>query len=415
MMRVLLALTAATTAGLGWMSPAVSEEAAPEEAAPEAKIKPSGAVRFTYLLTSWENSGSDSERERERGGDIIFDTLQLGLDGSYGDLSVSGGYRFYSGYSMLHHGYIGYAASDNVQVDVGLHQVPFGILPFASHNWFFDINYYIGLEDDYDTGIRTSIKLGDLDLRFGFYKNSEGTYTGSSVDSARYSYDVVRTTVGELGYGGATEDVNNIETNQVNARVGYNVKLSPEIHGELGVSAQLGGIYNLDTEKYGYHWAAAAHLNGHLGPLNLHLQGLAYRYELENPAGTRDDVVVMGAYDAPYFVAAAAYTFIVNLQYPLPFDISLGNVDVNLSVHENFSVMLKDDSDWETTMQNSLGMLFAAGPIYMYADLVQGRHHPWLGPGGGYGAALAEGRFNDDGTPDDSWHTRFNVNLGYYF
>ncbi|MFR7808906.1 MAG: hypothetical protein ACLU4N_06315 [Butyricimonas faecihominis] len=36
----------------------------------------------------------------------------------------------------------------------GLTGVPFGIQPIASHNFFLQIAYYIGLEDDSDMGIK---------------------------------------------------------------------------------------------------------------------------------------------------------------------------------------------------------------------------------------------------------------------
>lgn len=376
--------------------------------APTPEVKVSGAVRFTYLVKSWDGETAN----RKRAGDIIFDTLQLGADGSYGPLSVSGAYRFYQGYHMLHHGYLGYALSDTAQIDVGLTQVPFGVLPFASHNWFFNLPYYLGLEDDYDLGVRGTFQIGDIDLRVGFYKNSEGTYTGNSLDSARYSYDVVQAPMDELAYAGATSDHTNTETNQLNVRAAYNLEHGDLGKTELGVSGRVGGLHNAAKNAYGYHWAAGAHANGTYGPLNVHLQGIAYRFEPNNPAEERDDVIVMGAYDAPYYVAAAGYLLSANVDYTLPFKTDLIS---SVSIHENYSVLLKDDDDFRTTHQNALGALVVIGPIYTYIDLVSGRNHPWLGPGGGYGGGLAEGRFNEDGSPDGTWHTRFNVNVGYYF
>lgn len=393
------------------------------DAEPEAEVKVSGAVRFTYRILSWESE----EGNRERLGDMIFDTFQIGADGSYGRFSVSGQYRFYQGYEMLHHGYLGYALSDNAQIDVGLTQAPFGVLPFTSHNWFFNLSYYMGMEDDYDLGVRGTFKLGDLDVRAAFYKSSEGTFSGASKDSARYGYDVVAASADELSYAGAGTDILNQEANQANLRVAYNLDHGDLGRSELGVSGRVGGLYNSTTERYGYHWAAAAHLNGTYGPLNLHLEGIAYRFAPSNPDGQSEDMVVLGAYDGPYFVAAGGYLLIGNLSYKLPVESDFFS---SLSLHENYSILIKDapdGADYANTQQNALGLLMASGPIYMYVDMVSGKHHPWLGPGAGYGRAMVEGRHLTvaDGQPagipgadtetDDSWHHRFNWNIGYYF
>jgi hypothetical protein len=36
---------------------------------------------------------------------------------------------------------------------LGVSQVPFVIPGFASHYWWFQIPYYLGLEDDYEMGL----------------------------------------------------------------------------------------------------------------------------------------------------------------------------------------------------------------------------------------------------------------------
>ena len=46
------------------------------------------------------------------------------------------------------------------------------------------------------------------------------------------------------------------------------------------------------------------------------------------------------------------------------------------------------------------------GPVCIYVDYALGKNHGWLGPDfNGFGA----------GGESDSWHARFNVNVGYYF
>ncbi len=390
--------------------PAVTESS--EE--PDSGIDVTGAVRFSYRVLTW----ADEESNRERLGDVAFDTFILGAKGHYGPFQVSGAYRFLQGYHFLHHGYLGYSPTDDVQIDFGIHQVPFGILRFASHSWFFNMTYYLGFEDDYDTGIRVKWQSGDFDLRVAFYKNSEGNFTGNSIGSTRYSYDVVNTSVEELGYAGLMSDQTNTEANQFNIRTAYNLRHGDLGNSILGLSGQVGGLYNNTSEKYGWHWAAAAHANSTLGAFNIHLQALAYAFNPDNPelmgvTQENDDFIVMGAYDAPYLVADAGYLFSFNIAHT--FQLTGAGPISSVQVYNNYSVLLKDNSDYPATHLNDVGALVVAGPIYTYFDLVYGRHHPWLGPGAGYGTGLHTGRTEDDGSRDNDWHGRFNVNVGYYF
>ena len=56
-------------------------------------------------------------------------------------------------YFVLHDAWIGARISE-YQLQAGVTKVPFGILPYASHNWFFQLGYYVGLEDDCDLGVK---------------------------------------------------------------------------------------------------------------------------------------------------------------------------------------------------------------------------------------------------------------------
>lgn len=369
-----------------------------DAAAPELHV--GGALRFNYFVKSWEGE----EANRDRFGDLAFDTFRLNVDATWRGLRLSAEYRFYPGYQMLHHGYVGYAFSEDVTLDLGVIRVPFGILPYASHNWFFDLGYYVGLEDDYDLGLLAAFPLGPLDVRVAVYKNDEGSYSGGSVDSARYSYDLVRTTADELGYAGLTEARTDEETNQLDVRVALLLEHSAEASTELGLSGEIGRLTNDTSDTPGLHWAAAAHVAGSYGPVNLQLEAAYYRVEPELAPGQDDRFVVMGAYDAPYLVAAEALLLAANLAYTFP--VVWGPLE-SITVYNDFSALLKAESSYEDTLMNVTGALFAAGPVYMYFDAAGGRNMPWLG--GGYGTGLAQG------DPNADWEYRFNVNVGWYF
>ena len=55
---------------------------------------------------------------------------------------------------MLREGWIGYRFNDSHRLQIGLTTVPFGVLPYTGNNYFFNLNYYAGLEDDADMGIK---------------------------------------------------------------------------------------------------------------------------------------------------------------------------------------------------------------------------------------------------------------------
>ncbi len=68
------------------------------------------------------------------------------------------------------------------------------------------------------------------------------------------------------------------------------------------------------------HLAAAVHRNGSYGPWGLKLQSLWYRYNLANPPGVDNRIVVTGAYDFPYPVAAEGNLHTAEVSYHWPVD-----------------------------------------------------------------------------------------------
>lgn len=393
------------------VAPAIADDDGPT-------IDYGGALRYNLFVKTWD------EVNKDKSGDIALDTFRLEADGSYKDLTISAEYRFYSGYHMLHHGYVGWQVSDMTNVQFGVHQVPFGIQPYSSHNWFFDLPYYVGLEDDYDLGVKSITKGDNWQLALGFYKNDEGNYTGNSLDSARYSYDLVNanlpTTV-DLNGDGTLDTVTrqNEEINQFNVRYAYTLQHSEDSNTELGLSAQFGGIYNGVNGDTGDHTAFAAHMNGTYGKWSIHLAYMTYEYDLENPAYDpespvdfetnhpfveADQVVAYGAYDFPYWIASEGDLWLANAAYNS--GLSWGPFE-SLTFYNNFSYFDKGFDNMEASQQNVLGMAAAAGPLYCYFDIAAGKNHPWLGGSWPYGLAF--------GMPDADWEVRYNINFGYYF
>jgi hypothetical protein len=354
------------------------------------------AVRVNLFHKSWL-SGSDRNGAQ-------FDTIMLGLDASRGQLYTSIQYRFYDGYNMLHHGFIGYQFNENTAIEAGVHRKPFGLLPFASHNYFFNLPYYMGFEDDYDLGVKVHFDRQPYDLRLGYYFRDEGNYYGESLDSARYSYDIVKTDASELGSAGVTTPRTNQERNQLNGRLAYTFDHGTVGSTEIGCSGEVGQILNDTTGGNGTRWAAAVHLNGNYDRFNLQLEAARFANYPDNPPGQDDSFIVRGAYDAPYKTASNGWLFIANLAYRIPIDKKPFDA---ITLYTDYSYLLKLESAFSDSQQVVVGASIEAGPALVYIDLAFGRNHPWLGPD--YSTALAEG------DPNADWEFRFNINIGFYF
>ena len=350
------------------------------------KVDLGGALRFNYNLSSWK------EGQKDRGGDLGYDMFRINVNAAYKGFYLDAEYRFYSeafGGDFMKQGWIGYRFNEKEEIQVGLNQVPFGIQQYNSHNWFFNITYYFGLEDDHDMGVKY-VHIDDrFEYNLAFYKNAEELRFGndSEASSNRYSYDVVG---------------RNKEVNQVNGKLIY--KFGDSIKNRLGISAQYGGLYNLDTKQTGSHSGLALHYELDFKNWNFKIQGMTIQHDPENLPDQSNEILQMGAYGFPYEVAADFNVYTLAFSKNIP--VKLGPVS-NLEFYNDFGYMDKKINSFEDSFMNVTGVLVTAGNLYTYIDYAAGYNHSWLG-----------GNFVDDfstGKPDAKWEARFNINLGYYF
>ena len=337
---------------------------------------------------------------------VRFDMFQLRFNERWHKFQWSGAYRFYNGYSFVHHGWMGYHFSSTMQLQAGIQQVPFGILPYASHNYFFQLPYYVGLEDNYELGLKWDQHIGPWRFTAAYYPMSAPDGFGHSVDSARYAYNPVETR-GELAdpaHPGQTLTRENVARNQFNLRLAHTWTHSKTAKTVAGLSVLAGQIRNELIARDGYHWAAAAHLNGDYGRWNVKLEIIRYEFHQHLRAGEDGRYVVMGAYDAPYRVASAGNIYVAGISYTLPVNWPWLK---SLTFYEDYSYLQKDSAGYVDTQQNVVGTLISMPKIYIYLDVASGRNQPWLG--GDYASGLAEGSASAD------WQNRFNMNFGIYF
>lgn len=362
------------------------------------KLEMGGALRFNYNLSSWKKS------QQTRYGDFGYDVFRLNAKAQYKGLKLDAEYRLYSqdyGGGMLHHGWVGYDINDKNNFQIGLTQVPFGITLYNSHSWFISLNYYIGLEDDHDMGLKYTHKGEHWEYAIAFFKNAEDLRLGNSSDvsGSRYSYDVASIDID----GDGKLDLRNKEINQFNTQVLYKFGNETVKH-KIGVSGEYGGLYNLDTEEIGYHYSYAAHYELDVKGLNIKAQYVNYKYNAKNKTGESDNIIGLTAYDAPYLIASEASTYTLGVSYA--FDVDWKPIS-NIQIYNDFGYMEKAISGFDASLMNVAGLLVTSGSIYTYIDFAWGKNQPWLG--GNWTNSLAVGNSNAN------WEMRFNINIGYYF
>ena len=375
-----------------------AEASAQEERSLDVSV--GGSLRFNALFRSYGGGSSfDQSSDRVLGdGGFTFDTFRIGANGSYGDLVFDAEYAIYPdafGGLYLHHGWVGYNFSETRQVQVGVSQVPFGIQPYASSSWFFNNTYYVGLEDDYDAGVKAVLSPGNWDIQGAYYMNPEGTtfYGNSTPD--RYSYDVIP------GQGQSI-----VEEHQFNAKVAYSFDHGDLGSTKLGVSAQRGQLLDQSTGDTDWHAAYAVHLQGRYSGFEAKLEFM--QQEL-NPPNTGDQFTSMGAYGGTYRVANEHTVYSSSIAYHIP--VNVGPVSEIKPYYDFSQVTNKNVDAWNDNVSHVAGFLTSAGPVYMYTDLIVSKNHPFnfsFRDDTEFASVMAEG-------DDNEWRTAFNVNIGVYF
>ncbi len=386
-----------------------------QEEAKKDFVKFGGAVRFNIYSKSWIANKTQPE--------ATFDTWRLNVTARTRGVDLNFEYRFYPtfGTHFIKQGWLGYGFTDDLYMQLGVTQVPFGLTPYASHSWWFQGAYYIGLEDDYDMGIKFDYKgIDKLDLSLAYFRQSEpegpqfgGDVTFGGSGAGRYSYDLV-----------PADDASNRELNQFNLRAAYHLSETLEV----GLSGQVGGNYNSVLNEATTSYAAAGHVLANLGKLTFKGEVLQYNYAAKDNTGKALKTVQMGAYGFTNMVATEGRMYMASLSYSIPVDFGPIN---GLEAHVDYTYTDKIEADF-TDMQHLIpGFLITAGSIYTYIDLAMGKNQPWLtsafgtglGEGTLYSSDAADKYYNTDaalqGTPvpmkDLEWEMRFNINIGYYF
>ena len=366
------------------------EQAAKDELqAQESSVKFGGAVRTNYVYEDYNDANAD------RGGDFDFDLFRIDVSGNYKDLIFSAQYRWFEYMNVVQHAWIGYNFTEQQQAKIGVTQVPFGLLTYASNNYFFSSNFYLGLEDDHDLGLNYTYKGDNNQFDFAFYKNDEqGGIDGFVSDRTdRYAYDVVGIRLdGEDAYDAPSDGYAAGEVNTFNARYAHTFAFN-DVSVELGASLQAGQL-EIENGTDGDNVAAAIHSMINYDRWNVKLQVTDYKYDVD---GMDVDRIVVAAYHFYDSIPAEATTYIANLAYSLP--VEIGPIS-NLTFYNDYSLVTDKPAAMPDTFMNVTGMAISAGGLYTYVDFVVAENQPFIG-----GTMVGDGDTN----------TRFNINFGYYF
>jgi hypothetical protein len=379
----------------------------------EPSLHVGGAVRYNMILTSYESEIDANSSQ------FTFDTWRINvLYDNPGGIGLNFEYRFYPtfGTHFIKQGWLDYQISDETEVQLGVTQVPFGNIQYNSHNWWFSLPYYVGLEDDHDMGIKFTRRTDNFqwDFAYFFQAEPEGPSNGGDANfgvggSGRYSYDVVP--------GG---NASLTERNQFNVRGAYQFD-----GGEFGGSLQYGQLYNSALEEFNGQFAAAVHADLNSGNFNIMPQFLYYSMDAVDNSGNDLSTAFMGAYGIPYEVSSEAWIATLGISYS--YDVDWGPI-TNLNFYNDFSYMqnavgegtttratgdqLTLDDNFQPTIQNITGFLVSAGPVFTYFDIAQGVNQPWLTDS--FGVGVGPGH-EDLGIGDSEYNIRFNINVGFYF
>ncbi|GAW95958.1 MULTISPECIES: hypothetical protein [Colwellia] len=350
----------------------------------DAGIILGGAVRFQYVYEDYNDANTN------RGGDLDFDLFRLDLNGQIGGVILSAQYRWFQYMNVIHHAWLGYDFDEHWQGQIGITRVPFGNLDYNSHNYFFSSNYYVGLEDDYDAGIKFIRKTENHDLRVAFFFTDEMGGIDGYVDNRtdRYSYDIVGVRASDEGIY-QQPSLAAAEHNTLSLRYAYQLA-----NVELGFSWLSGDIRDA-TSSIGDRTAFALHTDAQFNRWNIKLQYTDYEYNFDSYS----PLLAVGAYSFYDSIPSEAKLYSVNIAYLKP--VEFGPIS-SLNFYNNYNLMTDKSADFDNdTIMNVLGVAISAGGLYTYVDLVRAKNQPFIG-----GTMAGDSK---------AWQTRFNINVGYYF
>lgn len=300
--------------------------------------------------------------------------------------------------SFPEYAWVGYNFEDSSQLQAGLNQVPFGILPYFSSTITETLGYTLGLEDVYQLGVKYKAQINGWDVQAGYYLRPAWQGKGTSKEGVTYSNVPARAD----SY--VEKGSSNSESNMLALRMTKTVDLGGW-KTEFGGSVLSSTLENNDTNANGRRNAAAIHMSSAKGAWSTGLLAGRQQMSPRNPGSS--DVVTFGGYDSSYNVASRGNLLTADLNYDVHGSY-LGGWLSNVRIYGNYSAFLKSGNGYEDTQRYIAGVSFASGKyVYIATEWLFGKNDPYVG-GSSYTQSLAAG-----GT--DHWENQATMSIGYYF
>ena len=153
----------------------------------------------------------------------------------------------------------------------------------------------------------------------------------------------------------------------------------------------------------GQHWAIALHFDGHFEDnWNIQAQYIQYQYDAKQSLDTEDHRIAFAAFESPFEIATEARVISLNLAKKFIIDNELA--DSITCYNDSSYIDAPSYAGLADSTQNVTGCLLAKGGLYTYVDWIAGKNM-WFA--GGPGIGIDEG--------PSKWHSRLNINVGWYF
>ena len=270
---------------------------------------------------------------------------------------------------------------EDSQLSLGITRVPFGLQNYLSDSFWYSINYYLGLEDDFDLGAVYHKKSGLHSWKAGLFISDE---LADADEFARYSFDVAQVS------GSAFK-----ENGQLNFYYQYTPQWFQQQQSTLGFSLQLGRVEHQNAGN-SRHWAWSAFYRQPYNQWQTTLQYSQYHYDIDAQQ------IVFSAFDFPFPIAKKAHSIVLNQSYRFS---DLPRFMDTALVYTEVGVVDSSDSGSDKSVQLVVGSNVISGNFVFYLDYIYG-NNMWFSGGSGVGVYF----------PDDIGSTaRINLSTAYHF
>ncbi|MDZ7826886.1 MAG: hypothetical protein U5R48_13825 [Gammaproteobacteria bacterium] len=269
----------------------------------------------------------------------------------------------------LRYGWLGYRFEDDSELQVGIHQVPFGLTPYASHNAWFGVPYYVGLADDYDMGIQYRREDGPWSTRLAFYKNEELNNSTATWTATRSTWCSGRRPA-ERGDQPAQRPrrLHPGQGHRLRDRAGRLRHSGRSCTMPPPTSAAITGRQPCTSTA-----AAAA------GTCSCRASATQYD-PVRIPAGVTATAVRVGAFEGSYEIASEAD--MVSRQHRLQLPRRPGTwIDQHYLLQRLLAVCSRTAGDARDSQINTIGCAIGSGPLFTYVDYILANNMAFFGNG----------------------------------